>query len=114
MAIVYDFKEHRATVLVEPFGGLIDMIVRSGIRPTNNLDIHEHFSGKGPTITISAYHYSHIILVYTIIIDWWLEQMGVLLQPEYSLAVNRNDELDADHFGTFSGLDSILSQSLRI
>lgn len=38
--------------------------------------------------------------------------MGVLLQPECSLAVNRNYELAADHFGTFSGLDSIFSQSL--
>ena len=38
--------------------------------------------------------------------------MGVLLQPEYSLAMNRNHELDADHFGTFSGLDSMFSKSL--
>ena len=38
--------------------------------------------------------------------------MGVLLQPECSLAVNRKRELATDHLGTFSGLDSILSQSL--
>ena len=38
--------------------------------------------------------------------------MGVLLQPECSLAVNRKYELATDHFGTFSGLDSILSRSV--
>ena len=38
--------------------------------------------------------------------------MGVLLQPERSLAVNGKYDLATDHFGTFSGLDSISSQSL--
>ena len=38
--------------------------------------------------------------------------MGILLQPERSLAVNGKYELATDHFGTFSGLDSISSQSL--
>ena len=38
-AVVNDFKDHGAAILVEPFGGLIYMVVGSGIRPTYYLGI---------------------------------------------------------------------------
>lgn len=37
--------------------------------------------------------------------------MGVLLQPDGSLALQLKYEAASNHFGTFSGLDSILAQS---
>lgn len=33
-----NFEEHRATILIEPFGGLVNMIVGSSIGPAHNLE----------------------------------------------------------------------------
>jgi hypothetical protein len=39
VSIVNDLEHHGALVLVEPFGGLVDVVVCAGIWATNNLKI---------------------------------------------------------------------------
>ncbi len=39
--IVDDLKEHGATVLIEPFGGLIDVEIGAGIGAANDLPNHQ-------------------------------------------------------------------------
>ncbi len=36
-AVVDDFEEHCAAVLVEPFGGCVDVVVCSGVGAADNL-----------------------------------------------------------------------------
>lgn len=54
--------------MVEEFGGSVDMVVRSGIWPA-----HYHYCVAGCVWEGGV--------IDTIIIDWWLEKMGVLFEP---------------------------------
>lgn len=40
-SIIDDLEEHGATVLIEPFGGLIDMEIGAGIGAANDLPSHQ-------------------------------------------------------------------------
>ena len=41
--VINDLKQHGAAILIEPFSGFVDMIVRPGVRAAHNLDFgYEH------------------------------------------------------------------------
>ena len=88
---VDDFEEHGAAVLVEPFCGGVDVVVCSGIRTADN-------------------HDRHIFVVDTVIVDWGLEEVGILFEPGPTLTTTSTYRRwpISYHLGKFNGLASIL------
>ena len=81
-SIVDDLEEHGATVLIEPFGRLIDMEIGAGIGAANDLPSHQ------PRRVLEAgnvNHDGHVVVVDTIVVDWWFEKMGIFLEPAFKV-----------------------------
>lgn len=78
-AIVDNFEKHSAFVLVEPFGCFVDMVIGSSVRSSYDLG----FVGLALRFVNwrvrDTYHDGHIFVVNAIVIDWWFEEVGVLL-----------------------------------
>ena len=62
LAIIDDLEEHAALVLVEPFGGLVDVVICAGVGTADDHD------GDG-------------IIVNTVVVDGRLEHVGVFRNP---------------------------------
>ena len=57
MILVDDFEKHGALVLVEPFCGLVDVIISSGVGTANDLDTmsrQAHASHDERTMTVTS------------------------------------------------------------
>jgi hypothetical protein len=66
---VYRLEQHRTPVLVEELWRGVDVVVCSCVGPANDHDgVTGCCRGRG--------------VVYAVIVDWWLEKMGVGLKPE--------------------------------
>ncbi|KFY20236.1 hypothetical protein V491_03880, partial [Pseudogymnoascus sp. VKM F-3775] len=85
-----DFEEEGAAVLVEPFGGAVDVVICAGIGAADNLVGRKlacvngergGSSGGRRGRGESAYHDSHVLVVDAVVVHGWLEEMGVLLKP---------------------------------
>lgn len=61
-AIVDNLEYHGASVLIEPFRGLVDVVVGSGVRAADN-------------------HDCEIFIVDTVVVDGRFQEMRVLVQP---------------------------------
>ena len=81
LSIVDDFQEHRALVLVEPFGSGIDVIVCAGIWAANDLNGQFSEANRAALSDGDSYHDGHIFVIDAVVVDWRFEQMEVLLQP---------------------------------
>lgn len=82
---VDDFEEHGAFVLVEPFGRFVDVIVGSCVGPSYDLVvvlIELLLVGMKGVM----YHDCNIVVVNTVIVDRWLQEVGVLFEPVAVLA----------------------------
>lgn len=114
--IVYDFEHHGALVLKEVLRCLVDVVVGSCVRTTNN-------------------HDGHIVIVDAVIVDRRLEKMGIFGKPERQSELNINVAYivsssrlmvthDAwwgsgvkeatDHLGKLSGLPSMLDEDVIV
>lgn len=57
--VVNDLEEHGAFILVEPFGGFVDVVVGSGVGSSYD-------------------HDGNIFVVHAVVVDWGFEEVGVL------------------------------------
>lgn len=83
---VDDFEEHGAPVLVEPFGGCVDVVVGAGVGTAYYLFVH--FCQLWLMIhceKVSAHHDCDIVVVNAVIVNRWFEKVGVFLQPTWAL-----------------------------
>jgi len=62
VGLVDYFEQHGAAVLVEPFGGFVDVVVGAGVG--------------------AAYdHYCDIFIIDAVVVNRWFEEMGVFFEP---------------------------------
>jgi len=54
------------------------------------------------------YHNCHIIIVYTVVVDWRLQEMRIFFQPVIVSFKAIDSMTQTHHSGTFSGLESIV------
>ena len=83
---VDDFEEHAAAVLVEPFAGLVDVVVCSGVGAADDLVGGERWSRgveqSGGLRWRERYHYCDVLVVDAVVVDWGFQEVGVLFEPE--------------------------------
>jgi hypothetical protein len=79
-AFVDYFEHHGAAVLVEPFGGFVDVVVGAGVGTAYDLEFceKESFEKLGGA---KVYHDCHILVIDAVVVDRWFEEMGVLFEP---------------------------------
>lgn len=64
--VVHDLEEHGAFMLVEPFGGLVDVVICALIGAADD-------------------HDSHVIVVDAVVVDWGFEHVGVFCDPFWNI-----------------------------
>ena len=82
---VDDFEEHAAAVLVEPFGGLVDVVVCSGVGAADDLGGLAMGLGNSKG---ERCHDCDILVVDAVVVDWRFEEVGVLFEP--SLVISKS------------------------
>ena len=68
-SLVNDLQEHRALVLVEPFGSGIDMIVCAGVWAANDLNTDFSESKLCGVCSGDTYHDGHIFVIDAVVVD---------------------------------------------
>ncbi|KAI9171259.1 3-hydroxyanthranilate 3 4-dioxygenase [Paramyrothecium foliicola] len=75
-AVVDDLEHHGALVLVEPLGRLVDVVVGAGVGPADDLErVGKRAYWSCP------YHDAKILIVDAVVVDGWLQEMGIFLKP---------------------------------